>query len=230
MESFAAWFAQLDFDKLWIMLITAASCLVCICFHELCHGLVALALGDDTARRAGRLSLNPLRHIDPVGLVMMAVLRFGWARPVPVDMRRFKNPKGGMALTALAGPVSNIFLAALTMMLYAVCEFYSRYLDSAFLEYLSLFFIYTTSISAGLAVFNLLPIPPLDGSKILAVVLPDEWYLRLMRYERYGTFLLMGLLILGVLDIPLSAMREGLLAVLSELCLWPFDVLVAIYF
>ena len=230
MESLAAWFHQLDFDKLWMLLITAGSCLVCISFHETCHGLTALALGDDTAKRAGRLSLNPLKHIDLFGLVMMAVARFGWAKPVPVDMRRFQNPKGGMALTALAGPVSSILLSALAMMLYAVCEFYSRYLGGGVMEYLSLFFVYTASLSAGLAVFNLLPVPPLDGSKILFALLPDEWYLRLMRYERYGSLLLMGLLLLGVLDTPLSLMREGLMEMLSALCLWPYEALVSIYF
>lgn len=229
MEAFRAWFAQLQFDKLWVMLITAASCLTAITFHEMCHGLAALALGDPTAKRAGRLTMNPLRHIDPVGLVMLVTLRFGWAKPVPVNMFRFKKPKAGMAITAVAGPLSNVVLSAVTLMIYAVCEFYFRLSGGQWLYYLSLFFVYTATVSAGLAVFNLIPIPPLDGSKILFSLLPDEWYLWLMRYERYGSFVLMGLLLLGVLDGPQSAMRSGLMELLSVF-LWPFDALVSLYF
>ena len=229
MEAFRVWFAQLQFEKLWILLITVASCLFCITFHEMCHGLTAYFLGDPTAKRAGRLSLNPLKHVDIFGLVMLATVRFGWAKPVPVDMRRFKNPKLGMAITALAGPVSNLILAAVAMMLYAVAEFYTQYLQSEFCSYISLFFLYTTLMSIGLAVFNFLPVPPLDGSKILFAVLPDVWYLKLMRYERYGSLALMGLLLLGVLDGPLNALRSVVLEVLSLVCLWPFDLLVSIY-
>lgn len=230
MEAFQAWFAQLEFDKLWSMLVTAASALLCITFHEMCHGLMALALGDRTAKRAGRLTLNPLRHVDVFGLIMLVTVRFGWAKPVPVNMRNFKKPKAGMAATALAGPLSNVFLSAVAIMLYAVCEFYYRLNGGELMYWLSLFFVYTASISAGLAVFNLLPVPPLDGSKILFSVLPDQWYMKLMRYERYGSFLLMALLLLGVLDGPLSAMRTGLLDWLSSWCLWPFDALASIYF
>ena len=229
MEALRVWFAQLQFETLWTMLITVASCLLCITFHEMCHGLTAYLLGDPTAKRAGRLTLNPLKHVDLFGLVMLATVRFGWAKPVPVDMRRFKNPKIGMAITALAGPVSNLILAAVAMMLYAVAEFYTYYLQSEFFSYVSLFFLYTTLISIGLAVFNFLPVPPLDGSKILFSVLPDAWYLKLMRYERYGSFVLMGLLLLGVLDGPLNALRSAVVDVLSALCLWPFELLVSIY-
>lgn len=230
MEAFQAWFAQLEFDKLWMLLITAASALLCITFHEMCHGFAALALGDPTAKRAGRLTLNPLRHIDIFGLIMLVTVRFGWAKPVPVDMRYFKKPKAGMAITALAGPVSNVFLSAVALMLYAVCEFYYRLNGTELMYWLSLFCVYTATLSAGLAVFNLLPVPPLDGSKVLFSVLPDKWYMKLMRYERYGSVVLMALLLLGVLDGPLSAMRTGLLDALSAVCLWPFDALVSIYF
>ena len=108
MEKFQAWVQQLDFTQLWEMLIVVAASLLCITFHETCHGLVAYWMGDPTAKKQGRLSLNPLRHIDIMGLVMMAVCHFGWAKPVPVDMRNFRRPKAGMALTALAGPVSDI--------------------------------------------------------------------------------------------------------------------------
>ena len=113
MEAFTAWFSQLDFDKLWMLLITALSALLCIGFHETCHGLAALALGDPTAKKMGRLSLNPLKHVDPMGLVLLMVAKVGWAKPVPVDARRFKDPRLGMAVVAIAGPLSNVLLSAL---------------------------------------------------------------------------------------------------------------------
>lgn len=230
MEAFTAWFSQLDFDKLWMLLITALSALLCIGFHETCHGLAALALGDPTAKRCGRLSLNPLRHIDPVGLLLMVTVRFGWAKPVPVNPRYFKNPKVGMAITALAGPVSNLVLSIATLMGYAVSEFYYRYTGVELLYWLSTFLSATAVLSIGLGVFNLLPIPPLDGSKILFSVLPDKVWLKLMRYERYGSFVLMGLLLAGVLDGPLMAMRMAVIDWLFRFCLWPFDLLVSLYF
>lgn len=230
MEAFRAWFSQLNFDTLWMLLLTAFSALVCISFHETCHGLAALALGDPTAKRMGRLSMNPLRHIDPIGLLMMVTVRFGWAKSVPVNMRYFKKPKMGMAITALAGPLSNLVLSIMTLMGYAVCEFYYRYTGMELLYWLSTFLLHTAVLSVGLGVFNLLPVPPLDGAKILFSLLPDKWYLWLMRYERYGTFLLMGLLLLGVLDGPLTTMRTAVLDWLSGFCLWPFDALVSLYF
>lgn len=230
MEAFARWFSQLEFDKLWMLLITGLSALVCIVFHEVSHGLTALILGDPTAKRAGRLTLNPLRHIDLFGLVMMVTVRFGWAKPVPVNMGYFRNPKIGMAVTALAGPLSNLVLSFLALMLYAVCEFYFRYTGGELFYWLSTLFVYIATLSIGLGIFNLLPVPPLDGSKILFSVLPDKWYLTLMRYERYGTFLLMGLLLTGVVDSPLSAARSAVLDWLCSFALWPFDALVSLYF
>ena len=230
MEAFRAWFSQLELDKLWELLVTVGSCLLCITFHETCHGLAAYAMGDDTAKRAGRLTLNPLKHIDIAGLVMLAVAKFGWAKPVPVDMRKFRSPKAGMAVTALAGPVSNVLLSAVAMMLYAVCAFYSAVTGSTLFHYLELFFFYTTILSAGLTVFNLFPVPPLDGSKVLFAFLPERGYYTLMRYERYGMIVLMVLLLSGVLDTPLGVLRSGLLDFLSRFCMWPYDLLVRHYF
>lgn len=230
MAAFTAWLGQLDWEPLMEMLVTAAACVLCITFHETCHGLAALALGDRTAKRAGRLTLNPLKHIDIAGLIMLAVAKFGWAKPVPVDMRNFKDPKLGMAITALAGPVSNVLLSALAMMLHSVCFFYNQLYGGPVWYYLELFLTYTVILSAGLAVFNLFPIPPLDGSKVLFAVLPPRWYAWLMRYERYGMAALMVLLMTGVLDGPLSFLRDGLLDGLYHVCTWPFDLLVSIYF
>ena len=226
MSAIQAWFAQLQWDNLWGILITVSSAVLCITFHETCHGLMALWLGDDTAKRAGRLSLNPLKHIDPIGLVMLAVAKFGWAKPVPVDIRRFRNPKAGMALCALAGPLGNVVLCAVCMLFYGVVRYYSYF--GSVLHYVELFLWYTIILSAGLAVFNLLPVPPLDGSKILAVLLPPRWYLKLMRYERYGMIVLMVLLMTGILDGPLDTVRDILLTALTPLALIPFELLAGI--
>ena len=197
--------------------------LLCITLHELSHGYVACRLGDTTAKDAGRLTLNPIKHIDIMGLLMMVVFRFGWAKPVPVNMYRFKNPKKGMALTALAGPACNFLLAGVFLFLYGLL-FYPLHTGGTVAETV-LQLIYTTAyLSLSLAVFNLIPIPPLDGSKVLFSLIPDENYFKLMRYERYGMILLLVLVSTKVLGGPLSAATSWLfdkLFVLARLVLWP---------
>ncbi|MBO6055297.1 MAG: site-2 protease family protein [Oscillospiraceae bacterium] len=215
MFSFTSWLQQLRFDRLLGYLVGAAAALLCIAVHETCHGLAALALGDDTAKREGRLSLNPLRHIDPVGLLMMVFFHFGWARPVRVNMYRFKNPKAGMAITALAGPVSNIVLCLIGLMILYPVSYVSG--SSKVMQYVLMFLSELVLISAGLAIFNFFPIPPLDGSKVLFSLLPDRAYAKLMQYERYGMILLVILLLSNMLDRPLSFLLYGLLDVLSFL-------------
>ena len=174
--------AALDFGSLRNILLRLASVFLCLTTHETCHGLAAYALGDPTAKRMHRLSLNPLRHIDWMGLLMMVTLGFGWAKPVPVDPRYFRKPKQGMALTALAGPVSN-FLLALVLLVGARIR-----VDHAAYSVLSI----------GLGLFNLVPIPPLDGAKVLFSLLPDRMYDTMLRYERIGMFVLWGLVLLDV--------------------------------
>ena len=197
--------------------------LLCITLHELSHGYVACRLGDTTAKDAGRLTLNPIKHIDIMGLLMMVVFRFGWAKPVPVNMYRFKNPKKGMALTALAGPACNFLLAGVFLFLYGLL-FYPLHTGGTVAETV-LQLIYTTAyLSLSLAVFNLIPIPPLDGSKVLFSLIPDENYFKLMRYERYGMILLLVLVSTKVLGGPLSSATSWLfdkLFVLARLGLWP---------
>ena len=189
--------AALDFGSLRNILLRLASVFLCLTTHETCHGLAAYALGDPTAKRMHRLSLNPLRHIDWMGLLMMVTLGFGWAKPVPVDPRYFKKPKQGMAVTALAGPVSNLLLAVLFLGIGKVIYLYAPYSEgmNVFLEWC----LFTVApMSVGMGLFNLIPIPPLDGSKVLAVLLPDSAYGQLMRYERYGILLLLALSWLGL--------------------------------
>ena len=230
MDAFRAWLAQLQFDGVWQTAVLVAASLLCITFHETCHGLAAYRLGDNTAKRMGRLSLNPLKHVDLMGLIMMALFRFGWAKPVPVDMRNFKNPKAGMALTALAGPVSNVVLAYAAVVLCNFVMFLADRLGSTWLLLaLAQFFVYVEIISAGLAVFNVFPIPPLDGSKVLFALLSDRAYDRLMRYEKYGMGLLMELLVTGAIDRPLGAMRDWLLTWLNSLGAWGYTLPSAIF-
>ncbi len=188
----------LDFGTLWTLLLCIGAVLLCLTVHEACHGLAALALGDPTARRMHRLSLNPLRHIDWFGLLMMVVAGFGWAKPVPVNPNYFKKPKQGMALTALAGPVSNLLLAML--LLAAARTWYDYAVYSVLNQGIFDFLVTTAMLSVGLGLFNLIPLPPLDGSKVLFAFLPDRSYGRLLHYERYGMILLWALVALGVGD------------------------------
>ena len=189
----------LDFSSMGDAALRVAAIFLCLTIHESCHGLAALALGDPTAKSMHRLSLNPLRHIDLLGLVMMFVAGFGWAKPVPVDPRYFKKPKQGMAVTALAGPVSNFALALLAMGISKVIYLYAPY--TAAWDMVFTFCLYTLApLSVGLGLFNLIPIPPLDGSKVLGAFLSDRAYFTLMRYERYGMLVLLALSFLGVGD------------------------------
>lgn len=189
---------SIDLSAVLSALLRVAAVLLCLTVHETCHGLAARALGDPTAKQAHRLSLNPLQHIDWLGFACMLLLGFGWAKPVPVDMRYFKNPKRGMALTALAGPVSNLLLAVALLLCGRVLYDFAPY--TPFWDGLFSFLLTTAMLSVGLGVFNLIPIPPLDGSKVLFALLPDRAYLTLMRYERYGTLLLYALVFFGALD------------------------------
>ena len=192
-------FQALDLGSLQDTILRAVAVLLCLTVHEVSHGLAALALGDPTAKAHHRLSLNPIRHIDWIGLIMMFVAGFGWAKAVPVNPRYFKKPKQGMAITALAGPVSNFVLAILFIGISKVIYLYMPY--SAVTQSVFEFCLYIIApLSVGLGLFNLLPIPPLDGSKVAAVLLPDRIYAGLMRYERYGFLLLLFLSWQGIMD------------------------------
>ena len=202
--------------------------LLCITLHELSHGYVAYLLGDDTAKRAGRLTLNPLKHLDPIGLLMMLVFRFGWAKPVPVNMMRFKHPKRGMAVTALAGPVSNVVITIVFLILYGAL--YLPLQGSAAGKYILDMLELTAYMSMGYAIFNILPVPPLDGSKVLFSILPDESYRTLMRYERYGGIVLMALVWSGVLGKPLSAAIHWCYMHLAPLAQWSCNLVKALFY
>ena len=189
-------FQALDMGSLTEAATRLLGVFLCLTIHETCHGLAAYAMGDPTAKSMHRLSLNPLRHIDWIGLCMMFFCGFGWAKPVPVDPRYFKKPKQGMAVTALAGPVSNLLLALLLLLGTRLIYDFAPY--TGVWNGIFRFLFDTAILSIGLGVFNLVPIPPLDGSKVLAAFLPDRAYFQLMRYERYGILLLLLLSFGGV--------------------------------
>ena len=210
-----------DFSYLLSLLLSVVPSLLCITLHELSHGLVAYKLGDPTAKNAGRLTLNPLKHLDPVGLLMMMTVHVGWAKPVPVNMYRFKNPKRGMAVTALAGPVSNVLITLVFLALYGLL--YRALHGSAAGSYLLRMLELTAVISLGLAVFNLLPIPPLDGSKIMFTFLPDKAVEFFYRYQMIFFAALFVLLWTGPLSYVLGFLSRWVSFGLYTLTALPFQ-------
>ena len=226
--TFSQWLGQLQYDRLLTMLVMALAALLAICLHEISHGCAAYLMGDDTAKRMGRLSPNPIKHVDILGLLLLVTAHFGWAKPVPIDARSFKKPKQGMAITALAGPVMNILITAVGMMLYSGALCLTDALGGpAWMDYVLLFFYYLYNLSAGLAKFNQLPIPPLDGSKVVFAILPNQIYGTILKYERYGFLVLCALVWMNVLDGPLIAMRSWLLELLWPVCNWPLRLYIS---
>lgn len=194
-------------------------------FHEWAHAQTAYFLGDKAVKQRGRLSLNPLSHIDPIGALFMLLVGFGWAKPVPIDPRNFKNPKVGMAITALMGPVANLVAAFVGMLIYfALWKFAPDFMISDFGNTVKMFFSFYISVNVSLAVFNLLPIPPLDGSKILFVFLPDSAVNFFYRYQMIFFAALFILIYTGPLRYLLSFLSNGLLEGMNWLAMQPFKL------
>lgn len=167
---------------------------VCLPVHESAHALAAYWLGDDTGKLKGRISLNPFAHLSPMGCLMMFTIGFGYARPVPVNINRFKNRKLGFALTSVAGPVSNLLMTVLFAFVAAIV--YTKAGDMAFGSVgfiLFAFFNYIATYNLVLALFNLMPIPPLDGSRLVTLILPDKYYYKLLQYERFFIYAIFAL-------------------------------------
>lgn len=213
MSGFQTVWNGLDWTKLLDVVLRVVPALICITLHELAHGLAAYRLGDDTAKNAGRLTLNPLASLDITGLLAMVIVGFGWAKPVPVDMRNFDNPKRGMAITALAGPMMNFLIAIVFLFLYGL-TFGPLMRGGVFAQGMAQMLGQTAYLSLALGIFNLIPISPLDGSKIFFSVLPDETYEKLMRIERYGMIILIVLALTGATS-----------GVLTTVTAWAYDKL-----
>ncbi len=194
-------------SNLPILLMRIPVMLLALTAHEAAHGWAAYQLGDSTARDYGRITLDPLKHLDPIGTLTMLLFGFGWAKPVPVNARNFKNPRLGMALTALAGPATNFLLAFVGVFLYSLAAkfLYQPYLAGSTAAYVVLLFLTVFyMLNLSFAIFNFLPVPPLDGSRILYVLLPPKAYFGVMKYERWIMLGILLLLFLGILDGPLS--------------------------
>jgi Zn-dependent protease len=204
------------FDLLFMMLSYAVILFLCLPVHELAHGLVAHWCGDDTAKWYGRLTLNPFKHLDVWGTAMILTVGFGYAKPVPVNSRNFRNYRRDMILVALAGPLSNFLMAAVAMFLYLLVAY--KVAPGQATELLMMLLSIVINVNITLMVFNLLPIPPLDGSRLWSSFLPGRWAYTLEQYSRYIT---MGLLVLsfsGALDMPLFYLRSGV----TRLLVWMF--------
>ncbi len=219
-------------SQLPTLLLSLPVILLSLSVHECCHGYAAMKLGDPTARNLGRLTLNPFKHIDPIGFICMVLFRVGWANPVPINTRNFKKPRRDMALSALAGPASNVLLAFLFGGLLRVSLWLTEmwFVDdlNAIARAWSTGTSFTVSngfiimaivvimlylgitINFSYAIFNLIPVPPLDGSRIFYVFLPSKWYFGIMKYERIIALVMLALLWFGVLSIPLSWAVGGL--------------------
>ena len=206
-------------------LIKALVLFTAVPVHECAHAWVAEKMGDDTGRKQGRITLNPFAHLTLWGSLMMILVGFGWGKPVSVDPRNFKNPKKGMVLTSLAGPASNFIMAFLSMIVYKVLAFLSFAKDSSTLDMMATVFVYITLINISLAVFNFLPIPPLDGSKIFNAILPEKWYFTIMKYENFIFIALIILVYSGLLDAPLSFLQGKVIDVMLFLTGWVDNIM-----
>lgn len=213
-------------SMLYTFLIRLIIALTALPVHECAHAYAAMRMGDHTAERQGRLTLNPLAHFDPIGTTAIILFGFGWAKPVPINPLNFENPKKGMMLSALAGPLSNIGMAFLAIVGYKLTPLLSYIgLGTAFVTTLTTFFSYAASINISLGVFNLIPIPPLDGSRIATYFLPQKTYFKIMQYERYILIAFFILLWTNILDAPI-AFVDGLVIKGLDFITLPVDWLV----
>ena len=191
-------------EAIIILLLMIPVILISLSAHEASHGYIAYKMGDPTAYNLGRVTLNPLKHLDPMGSLCMLVFGYGWAKPVPINARYFRKPKYGMAFTAIAGPISNIIIGIIGALLYSVTtflylRFFTNLVETAILlnimQVLRTFFYYLGFMNLVLAVFNLIPIPPFDGSRFFSLFLPERIYFSMMKYERY---IMIGILLLMI--------------------------------
>ena len=204
------------------LIYTVPAVLIALVLHEWSHAFISYKLGDPSPKQEGRLSLNPLKHLDPMGALCLLLFHFGWAKPVSVNPYYYKDKKMGMSLTALAGPVMNFILSFVALFLLGLMVKFIPELiyTNSFVNYIYEVIYYTALLSIGLGIFNLIPIPPLDGSKVLFAILPEATYFKLMQYERYGFIVLILFLYLGfdaILNPIMANIFNGMLNVIITL-------------
>ncbi|MBR2041469.1 MAG: site-2 protease family protein [Oscillospiraceae bacterium] len=217
----------MNFD-IYTLVLRMIVALIALPIHEYAHGYSAYRMGDYTAERQGRLTLNPLAHFDPIGTIAIILFGFGWAKPVPINPLNFENPKKGMMISSIAGPLSNIALAFLSMVLYKL-SYIPAYMGitGAFLSTVQTFLLFMISINITLGVFNLIPIPPLDGSRIATYFLPQRIYFKIMQYENIIFIALLVALWFGVFDLPISFVSNLVTGIL-DYATRPIDWLTAL--
>lgn len=190
--------------------------------HEFAHAYASHKLGDETAKLSGRLTVSPLAHIDPFGAILMIVAGVGWAKPVPVNMYNLKtkNKKLGMAIVSFAGPFSNILMALFFLIIMNAVGALMPYSDLT--QTIYTFAYLAASLNVRLAIFNLIPIPPLDGSRLITLIIPDKYYYQIMKYERYIGYAFMLLVLVGTLDVPLNYLSDFVFDGLNAIAYFPF--------
>ena len=238
-------------NQIPIMLMALPVILISLSVHEASHGYAAYKLGDPTAKNLGRLTLNPMKHINLYGFIAMLFFRVGWANPVPIRARNFKNPRKGMAISAAAGPASNLCLAIIFTILlrltliplqsmadglyyvhgnkYWISEELSSNMLFTILSVLVVMLVLGIGINLNLMFFNMIPIPPFDGSRVLFTFLPTDLYFKVMRYEKYFMYAFIFLLATGIVSLPLSVLTDGVTNAFYTATGMPEDLLTVVY-